>query len=183
MLQHPVIRIVIASLVIISSVALAQSGLHTLRERLPLPVYYGLFAAGSIVVMLATYCAYVRLVEVRTPDEVMTAGAVGELAGGTLIGAGLVAAIVGSLWLVGAYVVTDVALSIAMVGVLATDVAGGLVEEILFRAVIFRIGRELVGTRWALLLLARSSVWCMPARSLPSPSPAWVACCSAPRIC
>ena len=58
MLRHSVIRIVIASFVIIGSMTLAQSGLHTLRELLPLPVYYGLFAGGSIVVRLATYYAY-----------------------------------------------------------------------------------------------------------------------------
>jgi membrane protease YdiL (CAAX protease family) len=106
------------------------------------------------MVLIVTYSAYVRLVEGRTPDEVMAAGAVGELTGGALVGAGLVAAIAGSLWLVGAYVVTDVVLSIAVAGTLATDLAGGLVEEILFRAVLFRIGRELIGTRWALLLSA-----------------------------
>ena len=152
MARHPLIRIVVASLAILLVVALTQSALRTLRGHVPLPLYYGLFATGSVLVMLVTYRAFVRLVERRAPREVAAAGAAGELVRGLLLGASLAAAIVGLLWLAGAYVVMGVTMSMAVAGALATDVAGGLLEELLFRAVLFRIGRELVGTWWALLL-------------------------------
>src|SRR5918911_798860 len=86
--QHPLIRIVVASLAILLVVALTQSALRTLRGHVSLPLYYGLFATGSVLVMLATYRAYVRLVERRAPREVAAAGAAGELVRGLLIGPG-----------------------------------------------------------------------------------------------
>ena len=67
----------VASLAILLVVALTQSALRTLRGHVPLPLYYGLFTTGSVLVMLATYRAYVRLVERRAPREVALAGAAG----------------------------------------------------------------------------------------------------------
>src|ERR687886_1344027 len=108
MAKHPLIRIVVASLAILLVVALTQSALRTLRGHVSLPLYYCLFATGSVLVMLVTYRAFVRLVERRAPREVAAAGAAGELVRGILIGASLAAAIVGLLWLAGAHVAIKV---------------------------------------------------------------------------
>ena len=154
LLQLPAIRIVLALLVTLVPVTLAESSMHVLRTWLPLPIYYCLFAGVSVLITLVAYRAYVHNVEQRSATEVATVGLIGELSTGLLLGGGLLAIAVGILWLVGAYQVVGAALTTAVLGALATDIAGGLVEEVLFRGLMQHLLEKTV--RWPPLAVVRA---------------------------
>jgi uncharacterized protein len=70
------------------------------------------------------------------------------------IGLGLVAVVVGSLWILGYYRIAGANATIAVVFVsLANDGAGAFVEEVVFRGIVFRITEERLGT-WVALAIS-----------------------------
>jgi len=118
-----------------------------------LPLYYLVYLIASILVCYFVYRAYVRLVEKRPVSELAAAGAPGELGVGALVGFGLVAVVVGLLWVVGGYrIVGRNALGVVFV-LLANDGAGAFVEEVILRGVLFRITEEQLGT-WVALAVS-----------------------------
>ena len=106
--------------------------------------------------LVATILAFVVLavIEARKPIEVAPRR-LGGLAGGAALGAVLLMSVLGVLFLVGAYRIVginpayDVWPDLLWVGITA-----GIAEEILFRAVLFRLFEELLGTWGGLALSA-----------------------------
>ncbi len=151
----PVVRIVFAVFLVGGAVAAAQVAAKLLRDVLSpggaVPAaYYLVYLIFSVLAASLTYRAYVRVVEKRSVTELSAAGAPRELGIGALVGLGMVAAIVGILWLLGYYRITGVnAWTVAFV-LLANDGAGAFVEEIILRGIVFRITEEKLGT-WAAL--------------------------------
>ena len=70
-------------------------------------IYYASYLIVSVLVACLVYRAYVCMVERRPITELSGPGAFRELGIGVLIGAALVAATVGIMWLLGYYRVTQ----------------------------------------------------------------------------
>jgi len=114
--------------------------------------------AGAVVLALAALAAYYafgRVWERRKPvAELAPAPAPRELALGVLWGAGLLTATMVILLLLGLYRVTGMQAWTAMLPVLSLSIVSGVLEELIIRAVIFRLVQEALGTWLALLLSA-----------------------------
>jgi len=107
----------------------------------------------SVLVAYFVYRAHVRLVEKRVVDELSGSGAPVDLGLGALIGLVLVAVTVIFLWAFGSYAVLGVN-SLAVIFVsLANDGAGGFVQEVILRGIVFRITEERLGT-WVALAIS-----------------------------
>ncbi len=100
------------------------------------------------------YRAYVKLIERRRGVEFGAQGALRELGSGLVIGAALFSATVGVLAALGLYAVQGWRDPAVMVPVLAMSVGAAVIEELLFRGVIFRIIEASLGTWIALVVSA-----------------------------
>ena len=139
---------------VVFAVLLAQSFAHLFKEIVPGPLYYLLYVIVSVVVACLAYVAYVRVVERRAVSELSREGAVRELGVGVAIGAGLVIIVIATLWVLGYYVVAGTNAGTVLLVAFANDASGAVVEEILLRAIVFRISEEALGTWLALLISA-----------------------------
>jgi uncharacterized protein len=109
-------------------------------------------AAGA----LALYAGYVRVIEQRRVDELGRSGAGKELACGLALGCSLFSATSGVIYLLGGCTVagneSGTAREVVAAGVAA--MATAIVEEILIRAILFRILERSLGTWIALFISA-----------------------------
>lgn len=151
-LQFPLTRIVVAAAMVLAAMFgagwLVRVVLHAFSPR---------SAASQLVLLVpvlaaatAAYTLYVHRVERRPVTELSLRGAARELAAGALLGSGLFVTVIGCLWLLGCYHVNKVNPVSFVVTVLAVSVSSGYNEEILTRAILFRIMEEPLGTAWAL---------------------------------
>lgn len=109
---------------------------------------------GRIVPALAAYLVVTRLVERRPPTELLSRTSLQRATVGFVIGATLFSAIVGLLWLLGAYHVVGFNPNANWVtALMMTGIGAGIGEEIMFRGVLFRIVEEGLGS-WAALLIS-----------------------------
>jgi len=159
-LQFPLTRILVAFAALLLSVGATQSLLLLPLRTAPTlnsPGSLGwlvVYLVGSVLVAVGCYRAFARIVEQRRADELPHTGAAGALVAGGLIGGALFAATLGALWLLGTARATATG-NWAVIGVaLAADLAGAVVEELLLRGILFRIGEESAGTWLALALSA-----------------------------
>ena len=104
---------------------------------------------GAVVIAVA-YVVYVRVVERRRVTELAPGPAPAEFGAGFLIGVALFTITIGIVWAFGYYAVIGVNHWTAILTPLAFAVAAGVLEEILFRGVVFRITEEWVGSWGAL---------------------------------
>jgi membrane protease YdiL (CAAX protease family) len=109
--------------------------------------------AGCVLGWLA-YRAYVKLIERRRGIEFGARGALRELGSGLVIGAALFSATIGVLAALGLYTVQGWRDPVVLIAPLAVSVGAGVVEELLFRGVIFRIIEASLGTWIALVISA-----------------------------
>ena len=140
-LRYPATRLVIATLWV-GGCLFALLALHikpALRFEL----------TGAIVVAVA-YLVYVRVVERRSAFELALGPAPREFGAGFLLGAALFTVTVGIIWALGDYAITGVNQWTVMLSPLAFALGAGVLEEILFRGVIFRITEEWIGSWGAL---------------------------------
>ena len=155
-IRFPLTRMVLAVLFVGIAVVVAQSligllgNMYSLKSP-PIAILSVIIASLSVY---GAYQAYVRMVEQRPVTELASAGALGELGVGTLIGLGLLAIIIAILWLLGYYRVTGANDGSVLIMALVANVPSGLIQEILFRGVIFRIIDETLGTWFALAISA-----------------------------
>ena len=146
LLARPSIRAVLAVFSVLAPFALAL----WLSEAVPKPWPANwplLLAAAGIV---AGYWLYVRRIEKREVAEVSATGAWRELGSGLGLGALLVAACTLVLLATGAYTITGTVLPSVMLKPLGEQIMVAFFEEILFRAVMFRLLEKSWGTRIAL---------------------------------
>jgi membrane protease YdiL (CAAX protease family) len=113
-------------------------------------------ACGALV-SLVTYALYVRLIERRRVDELAGRGALAEAGLGLASGAALVGAVMGVLALAGAYRFGGIDAAQATPAALATGFAQmafvAVLEELLTRAIVFRLLERVLGS-WAALALS-----------------------------
>jgi membrane protease YdiL (CAAX protease family) len=154
--RFPLTRIVLSFLIVMVPTGLVQAFFIANRSTLPLlqspaiQLLAGIFAAG---VSLLMYVLYVRAIERRPVAELALPGAGLQIAGGVLFGALLFTLTIGILWLLGAYHILRVNVWSAVIPLLALSISSGVVEEILFRGILFRILQEALGS-WVALLLS-----------------------------
>ena len=152
--RSPFIRLPLALLFVVP-VFLGQAAAWMLAPRFgKVPVaLLSLFIA--CVLGWGAYALYTRWVERRGASEFGRAGALRELAAGVAIGAALFSAVVGVQALFGAYRITGWRDDLAvMVIPFCVSFAAAVIEEILFRGVIFRLLEESLGTWIALAISA-----------------------------
>lgn len=141
-----------AGSVVVGSVLAYRFGIHPALEAL-----FGFDEAissivrrlGIFVVLVASYVAFVRLYERRPPRELaprLSWTLLGGAAGAASIGVTLVA-----LYATGHYRVTESRGWGAAAGILGLIVIAAVIEELVDRAILFRVLEEHFGTRVALL--------------------------------
>jgi membrane protease YdiL (CAAX protease family) len=157
-LQFPLVRIVIATLCIGVGVAIGQIVLNLLRSVFSIT---GTAVANLLAFLLiipltyVTYWIYVRLVERRDLTELGAKRAFQEFGLGSLTGFGLFGFVIATLWLLGFYRVSGSSFTLlALVGALAGALASAFAQELIFRAVLYRITEEWLGTWWAVAISA-----------------------------
>ena len=132
------------------------AGLET-EGRMVLGLRWSPFGpAGALVgagLACAAYVGLVRRFERRWPEELALKAAAGELAYGLALGAGLFALVFFGLERLGAESLVRSG-PIHWRAALASNLATGVVEELLFRAVVFRLLMAVSGPWWALVASA-----------------------------
>ena len=109
-----------------------------------------LLAGGALV----GYYSFVRVVERRPVVELVSRGWLTEALTGAAIGFGLFGIVIGVLFLLGIYSVHNVNDVSVVIPALMTALMAGITEEILIRAVAFRILEEWLGSWLALSISA-----------------------------
>ncbi len=153
-LRSAPVRIVVGALLLLLTAALT---LGLVRAAVPSPAarFVWPFLLATVLQVLV-YKGYVRLMEGRrSMDEFKVHGAAGEVGAGLLLGAVAVELAIGLLWAGGHYRITGLnSWSSQIGGPLAEMLFVGVFEELLFRAVIFRITERALGSWPALLISA-----------------------------
>jgi uncharacterized protein len=149
-LKSPYLRLP-AALAFVVPVFIGQGAVWQLARlwgKVPVALLSLAIAAG---LGWAAYALYTRLFERRAALELGARGALAEFALGGLIGAVLFAATLGVLALAGAYRITGWREQLGIMTIpLCVSLAAAVIEEILFRGILFRLLEESLGTWIAL---------------------------------
>ena len=153
-LQFPLVRIVIAVLFVGVGLIVGQTLLNLLRSIFAITNTGLANLLAFVLITPATYFAYwlyVRYIEKRGMTELSGPNALRELNLGLVLGLGLFSLIIATLWLLGYYQVNGFNLIwLALIGAFGGAFVSGFVQELIFRAVVFRITEEWLGTWWAI---------------------------------
>lgn len=116
---------------------------------------------GSVVQMLVVaasllgYVAYVRTIEARHPvAELFSRGWLAELGAGLALGTAIFCLVIGVLFALGNYTVAKVNPVAVALPALTVSILAGVTEELLIRAVVFRLLEEWLGSWLALAFSA-----------------------------
>jgi len=157
-LQFPLVRIIVAILFIGVGFIVAQLALNVLRPAFGTTNTSLAQLLAFILFMPATWFAYwmyVRSVEKRGMTELGFSNALSEFGLGSLTGFGLFGFVMAILWLLGFYRVNGIDFTLlSLIGALLGALLSAFVQELIFRAVIYRITEEWLGTWWALAISA-----------------------------
>jgi len=157
-LRLPLVRIVIAILFVGVGFVVAQMALNFLRPAFSITNAGLANILAFILFTPATYFAYwiyVRYVEKRDLTELGYSSALREFGFGSLTGFGLFGFVIAILWLLGFYRVRGFDLVwLSLIGALLGAFVSALMQELIFRAVIYRITEKWLGTWWALAISA-----------------------------
>jgi uncharacterized protein len=157
-LQFPIVRMILAILFVGAAAAVGQILLNLLRTAFSVsdPAIANILA--FILITPLTYLAYslyVRRIEKREMTELGFSNAWREFGIGAILGFGLFALVILGLWLLGYYRVTGIEfLFLSLFGTLLGAFVSAWVQELIFRASIYRISEEWLGTWWALAISA-----------------------------
>ncbi|UGQ45559.1 CPBP family intramembrane glutamic endopeptidase [Massilia endophytica] len=147
LLANPVVRILLAALASLGTMALVL----LLSELVPKPMRTAWPVLLAAVGCMLGYRFYVRKVEQRAPLEASGPGVLHELGAGIGIGAALAIGVAGVLLLCGAMQVQGVGDWRAILKPLPEQVLVATFEELVFRAILFRIAEQYWGLRTAVI--------------------------------
>lgn len=103
-------------------------------------------------VLIAAYLGYVRWVEKRSAFELSLAGALKEIGLGFLVGAGMIGASVAVLAILGTYQAEGINPAATWLRYLAGFLAVAIIEEMIFRVLLFRLLEKSLGSVPAIVL-------------------------------
>lgn len=157
-MQFPLVRMLIAVLLIGIGIAVGQTVLNLLRSAFSITNTGLANLLAFVLVTPAAYFAYwmyVRYVERRELTELGSENTIQEFGLGALIGFGLFTLIIAILWLLGFYRVEgwDI-LWLSLIGALVGAFVSAFAQELIFRGVLYRIIDEWRGLWWALAISA-----------------------------
>jgi membrane protease YdiL (CAAX protease family) len=147
LLLHPLVRLVLG-LVFVSLGTRAAS--FVLIERMGVGELFG--KTAMVCCGILSYVLFVRLIEKRPVSELALTQAVPHTLYGLLIGWLLMSSAVAVLYWQGFYQITAYNGLHAMAGSLMVGLVPAFLEEIMFRAIIFRLLQEWLGSWIALLI-------------------------------
>lgn len=124
----------------------------TRPELVPEPVKLAMIALTALLVLLL-YRGAVRFGEDRRLSELSLRELPAELTGGLLVGAVLMAASIGLLWATGWAIVTPRPIT-GVLPAIRGAIQSGVIEEVIFRLIIFRLCWRAFGPWWALAISA-----------------------------
>ena len=104
------------------------------------------------IVLCGAFALYTRLVERRALTEFAARGALAESLRGLLLGLLVFSAMIGVLAAIDVYRVDGVGDASSLVGSFCNALLAGVFEELVFRAVLFRILETWLGSYWALCI-------------------------------
>lgn len=114
------------------------------------PAWQPLVAAVKLALILGVYAFYVNRIEKRPAYELTLQRAAREWCSGIVLGAGLFGLVIALLSTFDAFRITGSGPWLPVAGMLPGLLIGALFEEIMFRAIIFRILEESIGSWLAL---------------------------------
>jgi uncharacterized protein len=106
------------------------------------------------LLVLGTYIAASRRIERRTPSELRVSHLLPDAAAGLAVGLALFATVMAILWAVGIYHPAGRGTVKGLVTGFAAALAAGIIEETIFRGLLFRLSSKILGTWGALLFTA-----------------------------
>lgn len=109
--------------------------------------------AGLCVASLGLYAVIVRLTERRWPEELALRPALAELAIGLAVGVAMLSAVIAGLYALGVYEISGPRPASAW-GAVSMALQSGILEELMFRAVVMRLLMRAFGVWPALVLQA-----------------------------
>lgn len=148
--QHPLARLLLLGTPLFAFMATYAEFMDQFATQ---PVLRIAAVVAMMIVGAAIYIGFVRHVERRPVSELAAAPLLKELGTGLLIGSALYAGCVGILMLLGIYRINGFNPVSTMVPEIAAALGSGFFEEMVFRAVLFRIVEEWLGS-WVSLLVS-----------------------------
>ncbi|WP_066582559.1 CPBP family intramembrane glutamic endopeptidase [Cellulomonas timonensis] len=145
-------RVLKQMVIVVGAAFLGNVAIQAVEGNWLLTLVVGL--AGAAFALLA-YAWAIRTTERRSPVEVGLAGAGAALSRGLLIGVLMFGAVIASIAVGGGYRIEDTGSVTAAVALIGLVAAGAVVEELIFRGLLFRLVEKRTGT-W--IALAVSSV-------------------------
>ena len=131
-------------LAVVGVIAAVQSPLHK---------YSGSVGPAVLAALcLGVYVAACKWIERRSPAELAVQRAPAELAAGMLLGLALFSSVMAILWIAGVYHPAGWGSYRQLAGGLLFAVLAGILEELLFRGLLFRLSSKILGTWGALLI-------------------------------
>ena len=132
------------------AIILVIIGTHPVLPHIPHMVGGTLLALS----LLATFIACAKWIERRTPSELDLHRFLPETTIGLVIGFGLFAISMTILWAIGVYHPAGAGTAYGLGRGLVAAIVTGVLEEILFRGLLFRLSSKILGTWGALLFTA-----------------------------
>ena len=156
-LQHPVFKVVLSTVAIILSIAL-------FKEIITKPVlsFFGtpehlkriIWSSVSLIVMLVTYYFLLTKYMKRPFNEFPFNKVFSELGGGLLLGFSAIGLVIFTLFVLGFYQITGSNEFYAFVPSITYIMGGVMLEEIIFRGLLFKTLESMKGTIFAVFISA-----------------------------
>lgn len=154
-IEHPIIKVVISSVVIILSVALFKEAISKpALAFLGTPEHLNRIIGSSIslIVMLAAYYLLIRFYLKRPFNDFPKNKVIPELGGGILMGFSAIGIVILALFLLGYYQVTGSNNFYSFVPTITYIIGGVMLEEIIFRGLLFKALETIKGTIFAVII-------------------------------
>lgn len=146
-LRPALVRLVLLVVLFLAVQALAAGLVLPVMDR---PLLAQALGVGAAVLTLLLYAAAVRLTERRSATELRLRALPLGLAGGTLLGVALFAAVIGVIAVFGEYRITGLGSVDGVMAAIGMMSAVAVIEEVIFRGVLLRILEEVTGPWGAL---------------------------------
>jgi membrane protease YdiL (CAAX protease family) len=156
-LYFPLTRMIIAIVAILCVVVLEGMLTQSIGSTFGLAqqIWFRVLSGAVLIVSIClVYAGYVRVFERRKTVELSSERAIREFASGSAIGFALFAATAGCLWLGGFYQVQGIGYLPSAATLVGLGLLPAFLEEIVIRAIIFRITEDSLGTWIAMIISA-----------------------------